>query len=95
MDNEEGFNQPTNSERLYVILNALTGDSDSSLWNLNGIATLALMVRKIGPKETEDTVSDVAGQALYQVNQMLEKLSSALSGLPEYCQVSVPGRMPG
>jgi len=86
LDNEEeDFKQPSNSERLYSILNAITGDSDSSLWNLNGVATLATMVRKIGLKETEDdTVSDAAGLALYQVNQMLDKLSVALSGLPEY-----------
>lgn len=85
MDNEEDLKMPSNSERLYLILNALTGDSDSSLWNLNGVATLATMVRKIGLRETEDdTVSDAAGQALFQVNRMLEKLSVALSGLPEY-----------
>ncbi len=85
MENDENFKLPSNSERLYLILNALTGDSDSSLWNLNGVATLASMVRKIGLRETEDdTVSDAAGQALFQVNRMLEKLSVALSGLPEY-----------
>lgn len=85
MDTEEGFKLPTNSERLYLILNALTGDSDSSLWNLNGVAALATMVRKIGLRETEDdTVTDALGQALFQVNRMLEKLLVALSGLPEY-----------
>ncbi len=85
MDTEEDLRQPSNSERLYLILNALTGDSDSSLWNLNGVATLASMVRKVGLNETEDdTVSDVAGQALFQINHMLKKLSVALSGLPEY-----------
>jgi hypothetical protein len=85
LDNEEDFKQPSNSSRLYAILNAITGDTDASLWNLNGVATLASLVRKVGLKETEDdTVSDVAGQALMQVNHMLEKLSVALSGLPEY-----------
>lgn len=85
MDNEEELKQPSNSERLYSIMNALTGDSDPSLWNLNGAVSLATMVRKIGLKETEDdSVSDAVGQALYQVNQMIEKLSAALSGMPEY-----------
>ncbi len=85
MDNEEDFKQPTNSERLYLILHAVTGDSDPSLWNLNGVATLVSAVRKIGLKETEDDrVSDAVGTALSQVNQMLERLRTALSGLPEY-----------
>ncbi len=41
MVNEEELKQASNSERLYAILNAMTGDSDSSLWNINGVATLA------------------------------------------------------
>jgi hypothetical protein len=82
---EEELKLPSNTERLYLILDALTGDSDSSLWNLNGAATLAALVRKVGLKEIEDdTISDVAGQAVYQVTRMLEKLSVALCGLPEY-----------
>jgi hypothetical protein len=84
-EEEEERKLPSNTERLYLILGALTGDSDSSLWNIAGAATLATLVRKVGLKETEDdTVSDVAVQAVYQVTRMLEKLSAALSGLPEY-----------
>lgn len=85
MNTEETNYQPTNSERLYMILAALTGDSDPANWNINGVATLAALVKKIGLKNTDDdSVDEAASTAIYQANRMIEKLQMALAGLPEY-----------
>jgi hypothetical protein len=85
MENTNERRLPTNSERLFRILDALTGDSDASMWRINSVRTLMTIVRHVGLKDSEDPdAGDAAQQALYQIQEMLDLLCAALGGLSEY-----------
>ena len=82
-EEEVAITLPTNSERLYMILSALTGDSDPNLWRIGALQGLVKMVRHYGLKGLEEDNESAFNDALYQVEDMLNRLKPVLGTLPE------------
>ena len=75
---------PTNSEQLYLILAALTGDSDPNLWRIGALQGLVKIVRHYGlPKDLDEDNESAFNEALYKVDDMLNRLKPVLGTLPE------------
>lgn len=75
------MNSPTNSERLYRILHALTGDSEPNLWRVSAVRALVAEVRRRGLRDDEDPSATLG--ALTEIEQMLQLLVEVLRYLPE------------
>jgi hypothetical protein len=72
---------PTNSERLYMVLDALTGDSEPANWRINAVQGLLRLARMKAAELGED--GEDATSEIFLVEEMLQRLSGAFAGLPE------------